>query len=379
MISVPQASGGSIRRRDARRIYGKSGETGRYDDFFPVRIASKGSFAETPLTWSRELMSAKSRTTSKSSGAIRNAKLDLWRRSRNEDDIAFPMIGYYGTGRWRLEQKLALQRKIDPAKRIPRYFGYRDCLAPSSSARRILEWIKRLAILEVQRGGKLDTLNGIFRAIANCVENAVEARFDFDEDDIVLEFGNSEPLPLRRLGDGQRSMAATVADIAIRCSQLNPHLNGEASISTPGIVLIDEIDLHLHPRWQRGAVDQLRYAFPLMQFIATSRSPFIIQSMSRGGVINLDSEDTNPSMPEQMGVEDVAETVMGVEQPQRSKRFLEMLDAAEKYYKALDEAIAEEETEEIDGLRRKSDKIEEAFAENPANVAFLRLQIGGRV
>ena len=378
LISVPQASSASIGRRDVRRIYRRTGETGHYADYFPVRITADGKFADQPLIWSHELMSRKSRTTRRNAGPVRHAMQELMVRNQDDDDILFPIIGYYGTGRLWLEQRLTYQQKLGPAKRDSRYVGYRNCLTPSSSARQMVAWIKRLALIEVQHGRPLNTLNGIYQAIANCVEDAMQARFDFDEDDIVLEFQNSDRFPLRLLSDGQRSMAATVADIAMRCSQLNPHLNERALASTPGIILIDEIDLHLHPRWQRGVVEQLSRTFPSIQFFATSHSPFIIQSMSQGGVINLDGNDRRPETPENLSVEDVAEDIMGVEQPQRSKRFHDMLRAAEKYYEALENASANEDQETIHSLRQKLDELEEPFADNPAYVAFLRLQRSGK-
>ena len=379
LISVPQAISASISRRDVRRIYRRTGETGHYADYFPVRITADGTFDNTQLRWSRELMSKKSRTTRRNAETVQSAMQDLITRNLEDDDIIFPMIGYYGTGRLWLEQRLPYRRKSEPAKRDSRYVGYRNCLTPSSSARQMIAWIKRLALIEVQHGKSLHTLTGIYQAITNCVEGAIQARFDFDEDDIVLEFRDSDRFPLRLLSDGQRSMAATVADIAMRCSQLNPHLNERALFSTPGVILIDEIDLHLHPRWQRGVVEQLRNTFPSIQFVATSHSPFIVQSMTRGGVINLDRDDLRPESPENLSVEDVTENIMGVEQPQRSKRFLDMLRVAEEYYAALENAPPDADQSMIQNLRQKLDELEEPFADNPAYVAFLRLQRSGKV
>ena len=378
LISVPQATSASVTRRDARRIYRPTGETGHYADYFPVRIAAEGTFADMPLSWSRELMSEKSRTTRRNAETVQRAMQELMRRNQEGGDIVFPMIGYYGTGRLWLEQRLTYRRKSEPAKRDSRYVGYRNCLTPSSSARQMIAWIKRLALIEIQKGKSLNTLNGIYQAIANCVEGAIQASFDFDEDDIVLEFHGSNRFPLHLLSDGQRGMAATVADIAMRCSQLNPHLNERALRETPGVILIDEIDLHLHPRWQRGVVEQLSCTFPSIQFVATSHSPFIVQSMSQGGVINLDGVDLRPRSPENLSVEDVAEDIMGVEQPQRSKRFYDMLRVAEQYYAALEDTPVDADQATTQELRQKLDELEEPFTDNPAYVAFLRLQRNGR-
>ncbi|MCY4634925.1 MAG: hypothetical protein OXG04_10560 [Acidobacteria bacterium] len=96
----------------------------------------------------------------------------------------------------------------------------------------------RLALIEARRG-PLATLQAVLRAIADCVEEAVSAYFDFEEDDIVVQF-ETDRFPFRSLSDGQRNMAATAADIAMRCAQLNPQLKNRARLETPGVVLIDE-------------------------------------------------------------------------------------------------------------------------------------------
>jgi hypothetical protein len=83
-------------------------------------------------------------------------------------------------------------------------------------------------------------------------------------------------------------MIGMVADIAYRCVTLNPHLNQKALEKTNGLVLIDEIDLHLHPKWQKRVVNDLKKTFPQIQFIATTHSPFIVQSLQSDEVINLD-------------------------------------------------------------------------------------------
>ena len=373
LMAIPKAVGVSIAQDDVRRTWRRAGETGHYVQHHPVCITANGSVDGNELDWERELKSAKSRTTRVRAKAIRDAMDRLMARSTNEEDVVFPLVGYYGTGRLAREQRLTAQR-IGPAKRGLRYAGYRDCLTPTSSVRHMIAWVKRLALIQAEEGRPLQTLVAVYEAVAKTVENAVRAAFDFAEDDIVVEFDDGHRFPLRMLSDGQRSMAATAADIAMRCSQLNPHLNERARTETPGIVLVDELDLHLHPRWQRSVVRDLSDAFPRIQFVATSHSPFIIQSMSRGGVINLDAGEPDPETPSEQSIEDVVENIMGVEQPQRSKRFQELVVVAEKYFDALEGGVAEGDSKDMEDLRTRLDRLEEPFADNPAYVAFLRLE-----
>ena len=374
LTPVPDARSRGIARRDIRRTYRFAGETGHFVEHYPARIEASGPVCERDLVWVLELKSAKSRTTREGAYAIRQVMGDLVRRSTYNDHIVFPYIGYYGTNRFWLDQRPTAKVNIDPVGRSPRYIGYQACLTPISSTRYLTAWVKRLALIEAQQRERLKTLHAVYEAIAACVENAVSAKFDFEADDILFEFSNKVRLPFHLLSDGQRSMAAIAADISMRCSQLNPHLNEQARTETPGIVLIDELDLHLHPRWQRAVVEDLIETFPRLQFIATSHSPFIIQSVSQGGVINLDRGDDAPETPEVQSVEDVAENMMGIDQPQQSQRFRKMVAVAEEYYRLIESGSAENDSEKVKALRDRLDELEEPFADNPAYVAFLRLQ-----
>ena len=73
-------------------------------------------------------------------------------------------------------------------------------------------------------------------------------------------------------------MLSLTADIAYRCVQLNPHLTSPIE-ETDGIVLIDEIDLHLHPKWQQTVLVDLCNTFKNIQFIVTTHSPQVISTV----------------------------------------------------------------------------------------------------
>ena len=82
-------------------------------------------------------------------------------------------------------------------------------------------------------------------------------------------------------------MLAMIMEIAFRCYLLNPHLKGNAAKETDGIVLIDEIDLHLHPSWQMHVLNDLRKAFPKIQFIVTTHAPIVIGSIKEGRIFSI--------------------------------------------------------------------------------------------
>jgi ABC-type cobalamin/Fe3+-siderophores transport system ATPase subunit len=86
-------------------------------------------------------------------------------------------------------------------------------------------------------------------------------------------------IPVRQLSDGERGTLALVLDLTRRLAQANPEMTDPAR-KAEAIVLIDEIDLHLHPKWQRRIVDNLTAAFPKCQFIATTHSPQVIGELA---------------------------------------------------------------------------------------------------
>jgi len=110
-------------------------------------------------------------------------------------------------------------------------------------------------------------------------------------------------------------LVAIAADIAWRCAQLNPFHGREAARLTEGVVLIDEIELHLHPAWQRRVIGDLRRAFPRIQFVATTHSAQVIGAAKREwirllvageshafGVDHVEGRDANSILADVMGV-----------------------------------------------------------------------------
>lgn len=92
-------------------------------------------------------------------------------------------------------------------------------------------------------------------------------------------------LNVAQLSDGERNMLALVGDMARRLSVLNP------SLANPnegkGVALIDEIDLHLHPRWQREVVSKLQRTFPNCQFVISTHSPQVLGELAADSIFLL--------------------------------------------------------------------------------------------
>lgn len=129
-------------------------------------------------------------------------------------------------------------------------------------------------------------------AVVNAVPGAEQVWFDVDQDQIVLSI-NGSPQPFENLSAGQQVLLALVADIAIKAVTQNAYLVGRDEADhrvldlTTGVVLIDEIDVHLHPLWQRRIIADLTRIFPSIQFAATTHSPQIIGELSRANIVLL--------------------------------------------------------------------------------------------
>jgi len=180
---------------------------------------------------------------------------------------------------------------------------------------------------------------------------------------------DSTTIPVRQLSDGERGILALVLDLTRRLAQANPNLTDPVS-QAEAVVLIDEIDLHLHPKWQREVRKKLCSTFPNIQFIATTHSPFVIQDLRPGELINLDPKESVEYADK--SIEDIAENVMGVELPQKSKRYLDMMDAAEEYFRLLRNASGN--PGKLAEAEKRLNELSMPFSDDPAFQALLKLE-----
>ena len=169
------------------------------------------------------------------------------------------------------------------------------------------------------------------------------------------------------LSDGYRNVIKIVTDIATKMCILNPYLGKETLKRTPGIVVIDELDLSLHPTWQRRIVGILKDLFPKVQFICATHYPFIIQSLEPGELTTLDTILDEAYSGQ--SIEDIAEDIMKVPMAQYSEKKMRMYKIAEKYFSALKEAASEEE---LHNLKETLDILAAEYSDNPAYNAWMQ-------
>lgn len=270
-----------------------------------------------------------------------------------------PVAVYFTTDRagYRLPRTLPTdlptgQRLAHHGALSNRMVDYRDFMA------RYRLWVR-------QQSAELAAFN---RVLSEFLDGFAEVAVEEDPLRLTVKKAGAR-ISLQQLSDGERAFIALLGDLVRRLSLANPEL--QDPLAGHGVVLIDELELHLHPRWQREVVEKLRTSFPNIQFIATTHSPFIIQSLRPGELITLDPEEFGEYA--NRSVEDIAEHVMGIEVPQKSERYLEMMTAAEEFYRLLREAPekAQEAEERLAELALR-------FSDDPAYQALLRLERAAR-
>lgn len=282
-------------------------------------------------------------------------------------NLDFPLFANHTTGRlWgQIYEKSKTEKKIEYEKTGSRLDGYYACLDPRSIDQKFLNWFKTYedSILKFNKDRAL--YDAFTQAITSMVKDWKEIHFHWGLDDILGKNEEGKWIQLRNLSDGYKGIISLTADIAYRAIKLNPHLGERAVIDTEGIVLIDEIDMHLHPKWQRHIVEDLKRTFPKIQFIVTTHSPFIVQSLKADEVINLDgnllSED-----PDVLTIEENA-LYMGVSDD-NSLKFERKEKLATEYLNLLNgENPSKEALEKLEALLIE-------FSDDPVFVAKLKLE-----
>ncbi len=383
-----------IQPEDVRLKVIQFGDTARVEKQMPVSVEAYGMVMSQRMTWRRELLGTKTNWIKAKN--IKGAAEQSVKQMQHGDPVTLPLISYYGTGRlWQEPRDMRATHRFDDESEKPvkapqeapeaeedladsfasRLAGYRFSIDPRCSPRDLLRWLKFEHQLAVQERKESQQFRVVKEAILQAVEGCEKVEYHLRLG-LLLDIKGQPRLPFGELSDGQRNMIAMVGDLAFKAAQLNPHLDADVLRGTPGIVLIDELDLHLHPRWQRHVVEDLRKLFPEVQFIATTHSPFIVQSLRNGELLPLDVQ----SVPEtcNLGVEDIARGLMGVEHPEVGRRYRQMVGQAKDYLLILekasqspDERLAEFERQLVAGVA--------PYADNPAFQAFLELKHEGKL
>ncbi len=319
---------------------------------FPVEIESCGIIDGTELCWHRSLNGLKNRTTSTYAREVSAYAEHLQDAISRGENVNLPLLAYYATGRLFDEAKDKSLKNEEEAKVhiASRFRAYDKCLESKSTYKQFHKWFKAKEISRIQKRSEDIAMKLVQEAVINNLPDCRNFYFEFDPDKpqgLKVEFNDGRVLPFTYLSDGTRNFFALISDIAYKATTLNPHLRENALIETEGIILIDELDLHLHPEWQRKIVKALKSTFPKIQFICTTHSPFIIQETEENELLIIQNNrirENNSGV--NLSIEDIAEFHQKVDNPQWSKKRQELYEIAPIYYEAVKDGTLTQDLEE---------------------------------
>lgn len=272
------------------RLSGEAvGDRVQFVEHKPVIVQAAGSLGDHEgLEWTRKVTASDPSTNNSGAREALTTIRKLYSANGGADRPTLPLLAYYGAGRaWMASRQRS--EKATLAKRQPsRFDAYYDCLNERIRLPDLDEWF----LLEMAEAGKRGGqprpgFEVVRRAVKQCLPNCDLVDFSSDRREITVRIGGTL-LPFSNLSAGQRMMVALIADLAIRAVTLNAQFLPAETLGpddeplprilreTPGVVLIDELDVHLHPKWQRRVATDLKRTFPNVQFVCTSHSPQVI-------------------------------------------------------------------------------------------------------
>ena len=275
------------------------------------------------------------------------------------DDGDMPIFVNYGTNRAVLDIPLRIRSKHEFSKLT----ALERAIENQLDFRTFFEWYRNQEDIENEYIRETGDQNYQDRYL-KCVRNAVTAILG-DVTDLKVKRNplrmtvkkNNTELSVDLLSDGEKCTLALMGDLARRIAMANP--NRENPLEGSGIVLIDEIELHMHPSWQRTILNVLRSVFPNIQFIITTHSPQVLGEVSEE--YNLFRLDTAPDGNAE--IERIQ--TYGMDSGSILKQFMHtgdrtrtVVDAIHSFYLAMDE-------EKLDDAQQILNNLSDTIGEDP--------------
>lgn len=289
-----------------RKVQGFSGTDARFENVdyqYPIKIHAEGTLSEvdTPgadllggsLGWSFEQESA---TSGLKDSLFRDAYLKFWQyyNERNEK----PVLAYFSDGFPHKNTRIsnAIKSKLESGNPLPPNTGYYQWDLDQSCVEIwktyfAMQWNNNSTKPDEAKGRYVNAVTQVLKQFTLPLESGVNeslaitdlySEFRGGKLVMMIEYDNGTKKPFDSLPQGYNRIFSMVFDLANRSYLLNGHCNPE------GIVLIDEIELHLHPTVAMEILPRLQRAFPRLQFIVSTHSPLVITNFDQ---TNGDSED----------------------------------------------------------------------------------------
>ncbi|MGF2010271.1 MAG: AAA family ATPase [Nostoc sp. DedVER01b] len=286
--------------------------------------------------------------------------------------VNLPLAVYYPVNRAVIDIPLEIAEKYE-FKQIDSY--EQSLTGGKIDFKSFFEWFRNREDLENElrrdhlnyRDRQLESVRG---AIGSLEPNFSKLRVERSPLRMTVQKQGKE-LIINQLSDGEKCLLAMVGDLARRLAIANPSLPDP--LQGNGVVLIDEIELHLHPKWQREIIPALTRTFPNCQFIVTTHSPQVISQVKPEGIYILEKTDEGVVVkrPESSFGRDsnrILEDLMGV--PARPQ---EIKDRLHELFRLIDEG-------NLDGARQLSQEIADIIGQDEpelvkASVSIRRKEI----
>lgn len=310
----------------------------------PTQITAIGTINDRPVTWLRQIKTNGSRTSNTEAKQALKIISTLFQQVESGAKIWLPVMAYYGAGRSWLPSNQRDPKALTNTLPSRRWDAFYDCFEERIRITDLHTWFQKEAIASVNRQGQMRSgYNVVKFAILRCIPDADDLWFDGDRGEIVVAI-DGEPQPFSNLSAGQKMMVALIADLAIKivtqnASFLTEELDRDNEKlpqilqQTSGLVMIDEIDVHLHPKWQRRVIKDLKSTFPLIQFVCTTHSPIIISEVEAECIRVLKPHAVTITPQSALGLDanQVLDELMGV-----SERNRETADSLHQLFKLID-------------------------------------------
>ena len=279
------------------------------------------------------------------------------------DPLNLPIVAFYGTDRAASDVKY----EKSPKPEFPRYAALQGALAPRANFSEFFKWFYALENEELREkkerqnwNHQLKELNTVRKAIKMMVPGVSDPQVKFRPlrfaVSVEADTGEQDELVLDQLSGGYRITLALAADLARRMAQGNPHLDDP--LESEAVVLIDEVDLHLHPAWQQRVLGDLTTTFPNAQFVVSTHSPQVLTTARPEHVVQLfrdagrivAGQSDAPTYGAESGA--VLSTLMGVSERPAGNKFVETLN---QYMELVQDGKGESEKGRV--LRRELEEI----------------------
>lgn len=249
----------------------------------------------------------------------------------NDPSVCLDMFAYYPVRRSVETAPLESERTVKVPR--PRLLGFSGAYNGKTNFESFFRWFRNQEDIEneMRLTESPDFRNSQLEAVRSAIEKALDGytnlRVQRSPRLAMVMLKEGDQTSFEQMSDGEKAVITLVGDIARRACILNPHL--EDPLKSPGVVMVDEIEQHLHPQWQRRIVEKLPEVFPNIQFIFTSHSPIVCNSVGPDELLVIRDGEIKPATAYGWSTKDVLKEIFEIdERPDDVNDKLKQLDDA---------------------------------------------------